>query len=140
MPNTPPVFSVYVTGLVLKRNKELGGTRYYEEVNRRKKDKVYGVVREGEAKGVLKGHVKEGSGSWMNVVFVVLGEGAEARFLKGAEERGMNGLKGHRSVGGIRVSLYNAITEEQVDKLVAYIREFIQQEPGVPPTLPSETL
>ncbi|CAA7265367.1 unnamed protein product [Cyclocybe aegerita] len=140
MPNTPPVFAVYVTGLVLKRSKELGGTRYYEEVNRRKKEKVYEIVEEGERKGVLKGHVKKGSGSWMNVVFVVLGEGAEAKFLKGAEQRGMKGLKGHRSVGGIRVSLYNAITEEQVDKLVAYIREFIQQEPGIPPTLPSETL
>jgi phosphoserine aminotransferase len=96
MPNTPPVFAVYVTGLVLKRNAALGGMQYYEQVNRRKQEKVYAVLREGEAKGLLKGHVKQGSGSWMNVVFEVIGEGAEARFLAGAEAQGMKGLKGHR--------------------------------------------
>jgi len=137
MPNTPPVFSIYVTGLVLKRNAELGGLAYYEAANKRKQEKVYEVLREGEQKGVLKGHVRPGSGSWMNVVFEVLGDGAEARFLAGAEANGMKGLKGHRSVGGIRVSLYNAVTEEQVDKLVAYIREFIAQ---TQPALPSETV
>ncbi|PPQ81223.1 hypothetical protein CVT25_015747 [Psilocybe cyanescens] len=140
MPNTPPVFAVYVTGLVLKRNAELGGVAYYEAVNKRKQEKVYKVLREGEGKGLLKGHVKAGSGSWMNIVFEVLGDGAEARFLSGAEARGMKGLKGHRSVGGIRVSLYNAITEEQTDSLVEYIREFLDQPPLEPPTLPSETL
>ena len=98
MPNTPAVFAVYVAGLVLKRNAELGGVAYYEELNRKKMEKVYGVLREGEQKGVLKGHVRLGSGSWMNVVFVVLGDGAEAKFLAGAEERGMKGLKGHRYV------------------------------------------
>ena len=96
MPNTPPVFAVYVTGLVLKRNAELGGLAYYEALNRRKQEKVYKVLREGEGKGLLRGHVKQGSGSWMNIVFEVLGEGAEARFLAGAEARGMKGLKGHR--------------------------------------------
>ncbi|KAF8955463.1 pyridoxal phosphate-dependent transferase [Flammula alnicola] len=139
MPNTPPVFAVYVTGLVLKRNAELGGLAYYEEVNRRKQERVYEVLGEGEARGVLRGFVKKGSGSWMNVVFEVVGEGAEARFLAGAEARGMKGLKGHRSVGGIRVSLYNAITEEQTEKLVAYIREFLQQPPAEQTLLPSET-
>ncbi|KAF9533530.1 phosphoserine aminotransferase [Crepidotus variabilis] len=139
-PNTPSVFSIYVCGLVLKRNAELGGIGYYLELNRRKKEKVYKVVKEGEAKRVLRLKVKEASGSWMNVVFTVLGEGAEARFLEGADERGMKGLKGHRSVGGIRVSLYNAVTEEEVDKLVAYIREFIQEEQKGKPSLPSETV
>ena len=98
MPNTPPVFSVYVAGLVLKRNQELGGMRYYEELNRKKQEKLYAVLREGEAKGILKGLVKPGSGSWMNVVFEVLGEGTEARFLTGAEEEGIKGIKGHRHV------------------------------------------
>lgn len=96
MPNTPPVLAVYISGLVMKRNRELGGVAYYEEVNRRKQEKVYEVVREGEAKGVLQGKVKEGSGSWMNVVFGIVGDGAEARFLAGAEKKGMKGLKGHR--------------------------------------------
>jgi len=96
MPNTPPVFSVYVAGLVLKRNHELGGVTYYEELNRKKQEKLYAVLGEGEAKGILRGHVKPGSGSWMNVVFEVLGEGAEAKFLTGAEGEGIKGIKGHR--------------------------------------------
>lgn len=96
MPNTPPVFSLYVSGLVLRRNKALGGVPYYEALNQRKKDKVYAVLRDGEKLGLLRGHVKEGSGSWMNIVFGVLGEGAEARFLAGAEAKGMKSLKGHR--------------------------------------------
>jgi len=95
-PNTPPVFSIYVTGLVLKRNKALGGVGHYEQSNKRKQEKVYLILREGEAKGVLKAKVREGGQSWMNVTFGVLGEGAEARFLAGAEKRGMKGLKGHR--------------------------------------------
>lgn len=96
MPNTPPVLAVYISGLVMKRNRELGGVAYYEAVNRRKQEKVYEVVKEGEAKGVLQGKVKQGSGSWMNIVFGVVGDGAEARFLAGAEKKGMKGLKGHR--------------------------------------------
>ena len=96
MPNTPAVFAIYVAGLVLKRNQELGGLAYYEKVNRRKQEKLYEVVREGEVKGILRGHVKPGSGSWMNVVFEVLGEGAETKFLAGAEKQGIKGIKGHR--------------------------------------------
>ena len=98
MPNTPPVFSIYVAGLVLKRNFELGGMTYYEELNRRKQEKVNEVLREGEMRGVLKGLVKPGSRSWMNVVFEVIGDGVEAKFLTGAEERGIKGIKGHRYV------------------------------------------
>lgn len=126
--NTPSVFSMYVTGLVLERMKESGGVRYYEEVNRRKAEVVYAGVRAGEEKGVFRRKVKEGSESWMNVVFDVLGDGAEDRFIQGAKEKGMTGLKGHRSVGGIRVSLYNAITEEQTAELEAYMKEFIDKE------------
>ncbi|KAL0580267.1 Phosphoserine transaminase [Marasmius crinis-equi] len=125
--NTPSVLPIYIAGLVLQRMKDLGGMQYYEDVNKRKAQKLYAVLKEGEEKGVLRGKVKEGSGSWMNVVFDVLGEGAEARFLSGAEAEGMKSLKGHRSVGGIRVSLYNAITEDQTDKLIAYIKKFIAE-------------
>ena len=98
MPNTPPVFSIYVAGLVLKRNLQLGGMAYYEQLNRRKQEKVNTVLGEGEAKGVLKGLVKPGSRSWMNVVFEVIGEGVEAKFLTGAEAQGIKGIKGHRYV------------------------------------------
>lgn len=94
--NTPSVFAIYVAGLVLQRMQEHGGLKHYEETNRRKADKVYAVLREGEAKGVLRRKVKEGSGSWMNVVFEILGDAAEKKFLEGAEQRGMKGLKGHR--------------------------------------------
>ncbi|EEB98127.1 hypothetical protein MPER_02421, partial [Moniliophthora perniciosa FA553] len=123
--NTPSVLPIYIAGLVLQRSKELGGVQYYEQVNRRKAEKLYATLKEGEEKGIFRGKVKEGSGSWMNVVFDVLGEEAEARFLSGAEEKGMKALKGHRSVGGVRASLYNAITEDQTDKLVSYMKEFI---------------
>ncbi|EKM55612.1 uncharacterized protein PHACADRAFT_256348 [Phanerochaete carnosa HHB-10118-sp] len=126
--NTPSVLSVYVTGLVVERMREQGGLPYYEELNRKKALSVYATINEGQEKGVFRRKVKNGSESWMNVVFEVLGEGAEKRFLDGAKERGMTGLEGHRSVGGIRISLYNAITEEQAGKLVTYMREFIIEE------------
>ena len=96
MPNTPPVLAIYIAGLVMKRNSELGGVQYYKEVNERKKEKVYKALREGVEKGVLVKKVRDGSGSWMNIVFGIRGEGAEGRFLAGAEERDMKGLKGHR--------------------------------------------
>ncbi|KAF6764754.1 phosphoserine aminotransferase [Ephemerocybe angulata] len=129
VPNTPPVFSIYVAGLVLRRMKALGGLEAFEAVNRRKKEGVYRAIREGEERGVFRGKVGEGEGgSWMNVVWEVVGDGAEERFLKGAGERGMKSLKGHRSVGGIRASLYNAVEEEEVAKLVEYMREFVEAE------------
>lgn len=136
MPNTPAVFSVYVAGLVLKRNQGLGGVTYYEKLNRKKQEKLYAALKEGEEKGILKGHVKPDSRSWMNVVFEVIGKGTEIKFLAGAEKQGIKGIKGHRSVGGIRVSLYNAITEEQTDKIVAYIRQFLEE---CQPPLPSHS-
>lgn len=96
--NTPPVLAIYMAGLVLERNKKLGGVEYYEALNQKKADKVYGVLREGEKNGVFRSLVNVGSGSMMNIVFEVLGEGAEARFLAEAERRGLKGLKGHRLV------------------------------------------
>jgi len=125
--NTPPTLSIYIAGLVLQRMKEQGGMLYYADVNKRKAEKLYAAVSRGEQKGVLRAKVNSDARSWMNLVFDVLGDGAEARFLAGADQRGMKGLKGHRSVGGIRVSLYNAITEEQTDLLVAYIDEFLHE-------------
>ncbi|KAJ7470636.1 pyridoxal phosphate-dependent transferase [Mycena latifolia] len=100
--NTPSVLAIYISGLVLKRSQELGGVKYYEEANRRKAEKLYSVIKEGEDKGLFRAKVKEGSRSLMNVVFDVLGDGAEARFVSGAEALGMKAIKGHRSVGGKR--------------------------------------
>jgi len=106
----------------------------YEEVNRRKKDKLYGIVKKGESEGVLRRRVQEGSESWMNVTFEGLGadgmvsKEVEQKFVNGASQRGMLGLNGHRSVGGLRASIYNAVTEGDVERLVDYIKEFIQAE------------
>jgi len=126
--NTPPTLSIYIAGLVLQQMEKQGGMLYYEKVNKKKAEKLYAAVSRGEQKGVLRAKVDPHARSWMNLVFDVLGDGAEARFLAGADQRGMKALKGHRSVGGIRVSLYNAITEEQTDGLVAYIDEFLHLE------------
>ncbi|OCH94937.1 phosphoserine aminotransferase [Obba rivulosa] len=125
--HTPSVLPIYIAGLVLDRMQKHGGMKHYEETNRRKALKVYDVLKEGEVAGVFRSKVQEGARSWMNVVFEVVGADAEKEFLDGAEKRGMKGLKGHRSVGGIRVSLYNAITEQEVDKFVEYAREFITE-------------
>ena len=102
--NTPSVFAIYVAGLVVENIEKEGGLAHYEQMNRRKKEKLYGIVREGEVAGVLRRKVQEGSESWMNVVFEVLGADglvsneAEQRFITGASQSGMLGLKGHRFV------------------------------------------
>lgn len=95
--NTPSVLAIYISGLVLERSKELGGVQYYERLNQKKADSVYAVLKEGEAKGVFRIKVKEGSRSWMNVTFDVLND-REASFISGAEALGMKALKGHRYV------------------------------------------
>jgi phosphoserine aminotransferase len=102
--NTPSVFAIYVAGLVVKNIEKEGGLVHYEQVNRRKKEKLYGALKEGEEAGVLRRKVQEGSESWMNVVWEVLGQDGlvskelEQKFLDGATQRGMLSLKGYRSV------------------------------------------
>ncbi|OBZ75902.1 Phosphoserine aminotransferase [Grifola frondosa] len=97
--NTPCVLPIYISGLVIARMEANGGMPHYEEMNKRKAERVYKALDEGEKAGVFRRKVQKGSGSWMNVVFEVLGEGAEKRFLEGAEKLGMKGLKGHRCAG-----------------------------------------
>jgi len=133
--NTPPVLSIYITGLVLRRMLEVGkqngrpgdeALEYYGERTTKKASKLYAALKDGEARGVFKGKVLQGSGSKMNVVFDILGREEKLKeFVSGAEQRGMKGIKGHRSTGGIRVSLYNAVTEDQVDRLIQYMNEFL---------------
>jgi phosphoserine aminotransferase len=96
--NTPPMFSMYVSLLVLRHFTKLGGAQYLAELNAKKAKVVYSAVEEAEKKGVLKARVLEGSRSCMNVVFDVIGEGEEARFLAEAVKRGFRGVKGHRWV------------------------------------------
>jgi phosphoserine aminotransferase len=96
--NTPSVLPIYIAGLVLERSKQLGGVKYYEQVNKRKADKLYAVLKDGEARGLLKLKVNEGSRSLMNVTFGITDDDKEAAFIAGAEELGMKGIKGHRCV------------------------------------------
>ena len=102
--NTPPVFSIFVAGLVVRNIEKEGGLAHYEQVNRRKKERLYGIVKEGEEAGVLRRKVQEGSESWMNVVWEILGRDGlvstelEREFIDGASRRGLLVLKGHRFV------------------------------------------
>ncbi|KAF8216776.1 pyridoxal phosphate-dependent transferase [Mycena galopus ATCC 62051] len=126
--NTPTVFAIYVTGLVLRRLRALGGVTGVDAVNRRKAARLYGVVEEGVKKGVLKARVQEGKGrSLMNVVFDFDERELQDRFVSGAEARGIKGIKGHPLVIGTRLSIYNAVTEEQVDTVAAYMQDFLAQ-------------
>lgn len=125
--NTLPVFNLYVATLVLQSlvakfgNQKIGGQ---QEIAERKAARIYGVL--DEYPGVYRAVPERGARSRMNVCFRI-GDGdveREGRFVKEAEGRGLFGLKGHRSVGGIRVSNYNAVGEEAVERLCAFLVEF----------------
>ncbi|KIJ23332.1 hypothetical protein M422DRAFT_276116 [Sphaerobolus stellatus SS14] len=94
--NTPPMFPMYVSELVLERMKNSGGLQRLEEANRRKATLLYDTLDEAEKKGLVKVKVQPGSKSWMNATFELVGEGAEQKFLEGAEAKGFKQLKGHR--------------------------------------------
>ena len=96
--NTPPLVSIYISSLVLQRMKDFGGLKYYEELNKKKADKVYAALEMGEEQGVLRGKVAKDARSSMNIVFDTVGDGTVERFLAGAEQRSMKCLKGHRQV------------------------------------------
>jgi phosphoserine aminotransferase len=121
MLNTPATYSIYVAGLVLKWLKALGGVAEIERRNVAKAKLLYDCV---DAGGFYRNPVEESDRSRMNVPFRLPDERLDAAFLKGAEERGLHQLKGHRSVGGMRASIYNAMPLEGVERLVAYMREF----------------
>ena len=121
MYNTPPTFAWYVAGLVFDWIEAEGGLAVMGERNRRKAQKVYDVL---DASSLYGTKVREDSRSWMNVTFALADETLNASFLAGAEAAGLKELKGHRSVGGMRASLYNAMPDAGVDALCEYMREF----------------
>ena len=121
--NTPPVFSVWVMGLVLNWIQEQGGLASMEETNKKKADLLYSVIDEG----FYHNPIEPGFRSTMNVVFTLRDSSLEDAFLKGASERNMVGLKGHRLIGGFRASIYNAMPLEGVEALADYMREFATQ-------------
>jgi phosphoserine aminotransferase len=123
--NTPPTFGIYVMRNVLAWLKGIGGLAKIEEQNRAKASRLYGVI--DARKDFYRSPVERESRSVMNVVFRLPSEADEERFVSEAKKRGMVGLKGHRSVGGIRVSMYNAVLPEWVDALATFMDEFAKR-------------
>lgn len=119
--NTPPCFSIYVVGLVLKWLKKLGGVAAMEKINKEKAAILYTVI---DSSDFYRGHAQAGSRSNMNITFNLPTPELEAQFIKEATAKGMDGLKGHRSVGGCRASIYNAFPKAGVETLAAFMQEF----------------
>jgi phosphoserine aminotransferase len=120
--NTPPTFGVYMVRNVLAWLKAQGGLGRMEEVNRKKAARLYDAIDRNPE--FFRSPVEKESRSVMNVVFRLPSQELEEQFLAEAKKRGMVGLKGHRSVGGIRASIYNAVSYEWVDALAGFMEEF----------------
>ena len=121
MYNTPPTFAIYVVGLVMKWIKSQGGIDKVEAVNRKKAQMIYDVL---DNSSFYKAHAAKNSRSLMNITWRLPNEELEKKFVAEAVANQMSGLKGHRSVGGIRASIYNAMPIEGVEALVAFMKEF----------------
>ena len=124
--NTPPCFGIYVVGEVLKWLKAKGGIEAIEVINRRKAKKVYDMI---DSSDYYRGHAETESRSLMNISFNLPTADLEAQFIQEAAAIGLNGLKGHRSIGGCRASIYNAFPEEGVEKLVTFMKSFKNENP-----------
>ncbi len=121
--NTPPTFAIYLAGLVFRwLRDEIGGLDKMHEINREKANLLYEVI--DDSGGFYRGHVRPDCRSLMNATFRLPSESLEKEFLAAAEQRGLCSLKGHRSVGGIRASIYNAMPHEGVESLRDFMREF----------------
>ncbi|PSQ76756.1 MAG: 3-phosphoserine/phosphohydroxythreonine transaminase [Bacteroidetes bacterium QH_8_67_23] len=121
--NTPPVFAVYVVEKVMQWLKDLGGVREIEKRNERKAQTLYDRI---DASDFYRGAVREDARSKMNATFRLPSEELEERFVAEANEEGLVSLEGHRTVGGIRASMYNALPQAAVDALVRFMYEFEQ--------------
>ncbi len=120
--NTPPMFAIYVTGKVLRWMRDLGGVDAMADRAARRSGAVYRAIEESD--GFYRSPVERAHRSHMNVVFRTPSEELDAAFLAGATDERLVNLKGHRSVGGIRASIYNAMTDEGVDALVGFMSTF----------------
>ncbi len=121
MLNTPPTFNWYLLGLVLEWIKAEGGLESMERRNKNQSDKLYSAIDDSS---LYANPVKRSCRSRMNIPFTLAGESLDEKFLSDAEDEGFVGLKGHRLVGGVRASLYNAMPDEAVDELIAFMVEF----------------
>ncbi len=121
MYNTPPTYAWYLAGLVFDWIKRKGGLEAMARINRRKAEKLYAAI---DGSDFYHNPVDRGSRSWMNVPFTLADPSLDDTFLAEAKKHGLVTLKGHRSVGGMRASIYNAMPEEGVDALVAFMAAF----------------
>ncbi|NOX25640.1 MAG: 3-phosphoserine/phosphohydroxythreonine transaminase [Deltaproteobacteria bacterium] len=122
--NTPPCFAIYAIGLVLKWLRDQGGVAAIAELNCKKAALIYDMIDSTE---FYRGHAQVSSRSTMNITFNLPSPELEAKFTGEATEQGLDGLKGHRSIGGIRASIYNAFPYEGVEKLVNFMKDFEKQ-------------
>ena len=124
MCNTPPTYGWYLAGLVFKWLKAQGGVAAIQAANQRKQEKLYAAI---DASDFYANPMASANRSWMNVPFTLADDALDKLFLEQAEEAGLLNLKGHRSVGGMRASIYNAVPEEAVDALIAFMQQFEKQ-------------
>ena len=120
--NTPPTLAIYLLSLVLDWAKEQGGVEKIAEVNEEKSKAIYDII--DNSNGFYKGHALSDSRSHMNVTFTLPTEEAEKQFLKEVKEAGFVGLNGHRSIGGCRASIYNAVPLSHCQDLAAFMKKF----------------
>ncbi len=123
--NTPPAYGIYICGKVFKWIKKMGGLAVMKEKNEEKAKILYDFLDSSE---MFKGTVRREDRSLMNVPFVTGNEELDAKFVKEAKEAGFENLKGHRTVGGMRASIYNAMPKEGVEKLVEFMKKFEEAE------------
>ena len=121
MLNTPPTYGIYLAGLVFKWLKAQGGLAAMAKINERKANKLYAAI---DGSSFYSNPVEKASRSWMNVPFILAKAELDKDFLAGATAAGLTTLEGHRSVGGMRASIYNAMPEAGVDALIAYMADF----------------
>lgn len=121
MTNTPPTFAWYVADHVFTWLKSKGGVEAIAKVNERKASKLYAAI---DGSGFYSNPVAVDCRSWMNVPFILADAALDATFLEKSKAAGLTNLKGHRSVGGMRASIYNAVSEEAVDALIAFMTDF----------------
>ena len=119
--NTPPAYGIYICGKVFKWLKKMGGLEAMKERNEKKAKILYDYLDESK---LFKGTVRKEDRSLMNVPFITGNEELDAKFVKEAKEAGFENLKGHRTVGGMRASIYNAMPIEGVEKLVEFMEKF----------------
>ncbi|MDD3415604.1 MAG: 3-phosphoserine/phosphohydroxythreonine transaminase [Lachnospiraceae bacterium] len=119
--NTPPAYGIYICGKVFKWLKKMGGLSAMKELNEKKAKVLYDFLDESK---LFKGTVEKKDRSLMNVPFVTGSDELDAKFVKEAKAQGLESLKGHRSVGGMRASIYNAMPIEGVEKLVEFMKKF----------------